>query len=177
MTTRHLYVDESKRRGYVMVASVHVGDHLETVRSVVKTLLLPGQRYLHMKDENDGRKRRIAANLVAAGVEATVYQAGPQHRHDKERRAACLEALVDTHADGQPTRLVIERDMGLVKFDNQQLIEFTRAAQCRDVFSYHHRDKHEELLLGIPDAIAWCWAKGGEWRQLIKPVVIRVVDV
>jgi len=28
MTTRHLYVDESKRRGYVMVASVHVGDHL-----------------------------------------------------------------------------------------------------------------------------------------------------
>ena len=34
MTTRHLYVDESKRRGYVMVASVHVGDHVETVEQL-----------------------------------------------------------------------------------------------------------------------------------------------
>jgi hypothetical protein len=28
---------------------------------------------------------------------------------------------------------------------------------------------HLDPLLWIPDAIAWSWAKGGEWRQLVAP--------
>ena len=28
-----------------------------------------------------------------------------------------------------------------------------------------------EQLLGIPDAFAWCWAKGGHWRSHIRPVI------
>jgi hypothetical protein len=26
-----------------------------------------------------------------------------------------------------------------------------------------------ERLLGILDAIAWCWAKGGRWQAHIRP--------
>jgi integrase len=69
------------------------------------------------------------------------------------------------------------RDETLVSFDNRQLIEFTRAAHCRDTLHYEHRSTKTELLLGIPDAIAWCWAKGSPWRQQIDLAVARVVDV
>ena len=56
----HIYVDETKQRDYLLVASVHVSTDLTGLRQMVRGLLLPGQRYLHMKDEKDGRKRTIA---------------------------------------------------------------------------------------------------------------------
>ncbi|BBX94687.1 hypothetical protein MBOE_63360 (plasmid) [Mycolicibacterium boenickei] len=101
MTARHIYVDETKpRSSYVVVASVHGADDVQALRQVVRRLLLPGQRYLHMKDESEGRKREIAAEIVAAQVQANVYMAGKRYRTNNERRAKCLEALVAHHASG-----------------------------------------------------------------------------
>lgn len=177
MTAQHIYIDETKQRSYVLVASVHTAWDLRALRAVVGGLLLPGQRYLHMKNESEGRKRQIAAAIVDAGVQATIYHAGPQHRTHNQRRAACLQALVEDHAAGPETLLIIDCDETLVSFDNQRLIEFTRAARCRDTLHYEHRSTKTELLLGIPDAIAWCWAKGSRWRQQIAPAVNHVVDV
>ena len=65
----------------------------------------------------------------------------------------------------------------MVKFDNQKLIEYTRAADCRDTLRYEHQRSHAEALLAVPDAIAWCWAKGGAWRTLIGPAVTAIRDV
>lgn len=177
MSSRHIYVDETKQKDYLLVASVHVADNIDTVRGIIRDLLLPGQRYLHMKDENDGRKRTIAAALVAADIKATVYRAGSQHRTHNQRRAACLDGLIRDHAQGPETLLVIDRDESLVSFDNQRLIEYTRAAGCRETLRYEHRSDKTELLLSVPDAIAWCWAKGGQWRTLIGSVVSEVRDV
>lgn len=149
------------------------------LRDVVRSLLLPRQRYLHMKDQQEGRKRTIARAIVDAGVQAAVYRAGPHHQTHNDRRAACLRALVNDIADGPETLLVIDRDETLVSFDNQHLIEYTRAAHCRESIRYEHRSAKTELLLGIPDAIAWCWAKakGGTWRRQIGKAVVQVQDV
>jgi hypothetical protein len=62
----HIYVDETKQRDYLLVASVHVSTDLTVLRQTVRGLLLPGQHYLHMKDEKDGRKRTIAQAFVDA---------------------------------------------------------------------------------------------------------------
>lgn len=50
VTARHIYVDETKHRDYVMVAAVVLGEDLTTARAVVQDLLKPGQHHLHMKD-------------------------------------------------------------------------------------------------------------------------------
>ncbi|CAN5250293.1 hypothetical protein BH20ACT5_BH20ACT5_12840 [soil metagenome] len=74
--------------------------------------------------------------------------------------------------------LVLEQDDSLLlSWDNQHLIEFTRAAGCRDTLRYEHRRASTDLALAIPDAIAWCWAKGDDWRRRIAPVVTNVRDV
>ena len=156
MTARHIYVDETKQRHYLLVASVHISTDLTDLRGVVRSLLLPGQRYLHMKDEKDGRKRTIAQAFVDAGVQATVYRAGPQHRNERDRRSACLKALVQDHASASTVRLVFDEDETMVSFDNQRMIEYTRAAGCRQTLSYEHKQSHADALLAIPDAIAWC---------------------
>jgi len=176
--TNYIYVDESKQRDYLLIASVHVDSDLAALRAVVRDLLLPGQRYLHMKNEKVGRKRTIAQAFVTAGIAATVYRAGsPLLRTEKDRRAACLRALIADHATAPATHIVFDQDDTLLSFDNQRLIEYTRATGCRQRLRYEHKHAHTDVLLGIPDAIAWCWAKGGPWRQLIAPTVINVRDI
>lgn len=172
MTTRHIYVDETKRRDYLLVASVHLSPDLRAHRSLVGGLLLPGQRYLHMKDEKEGRKRTIAKAIAASGVEATVYIASAaNYRTELPRRAACLRALVEDQAGADDVRMVIDEDEGLVSWDNQRLIDYTRQAACRETMRYQHKQSHADLLLAFPDAIAWCWAKGGSWRAIVEPIV------
>jgi len=173
----HVFVDETKHRGYLLVAGVLVPDDLDSVRRLLRDLVLPGQRRLHMKNENDQRRRVIASAISVSGVTATVYDAGRRYRNERERRAACLRALVDDTAQRGDAMLVLEQDDTLLSWDNQRLIEYTRAAGCRDTLRYEHRRAASELLLAVPDAIAWCWAKGGDWRRRVEPIVGAVRQV
>lgn len=175
MTTRHVFVDESKRGRYLLVA-VPLTDTSMPRRAIID-LILPGQRRLHMVHERDSRRRLILSTLAAIGIKAVVYDAGRSYATDHEARAACLAALVSDLAGGGDTRLVIEQDDSLVSHDNQWLIELTRETGQRDTLAYVHDRASSELLLAIPDAVAWAWAKGGDWRRRAAPVIasVRVV--
>jgi hypothetical protein len=170
----HVYVDETKRHGYLLVASVVMPTDHTSIRRALQDLVLPGQRRLHMKAERDPRRRAIAATIVASGVQATIYDASRGYKTERDARAACLEAVVADAAVEGHTLLIIEQDDTLVSWDNQKLIEYTRAARCRDSLRYEHRRAASEQLLAIPDAIAWCWANGGDWRRRIEAAVERV---
>ncbi len=177
MTARHVYVDETKHRNYVMAAAVVGGDDLTPARAVVHNLLKPGQRHLHMKDEADGRKKTIAKALAAAGLRAVIYDAGRRHPTQLQARAACLGDLVDDLAiSDAETLIVIDQDETLVHFDRQLLYRAVRAAGREATLHYEHRRATTESLLAIPDAFAWCWAKGSHWRTHIRSVV-TVKDV
>ncbi len=173
----HVFVDETKQRGYLLVAGVVVPGDLDPVRRVLRGLVLPGQRRLHMKDENDQRRRSIATAIAVGGVTATIYDAGRRYRNERERRAACLRSLITDTARRGDAMLVLEQDDTLLRWDNQRLIEFTREAGCRDTLRYEHRRAATELLLAVPDAVAWCWAKGGDWRRRVEPIVTDVREV
>jgi len=64
-----------------------------------------------------------------------------------------------------------------VQWDAQRLIELARAGGCRDRLRYDHLRASAEQLLAVPDAVAWCWACGGEWRRRGDPVVRLVRQV
>lgn len=170
MSTRHVYIDETKERGYVLVASAHLGPDVDAVRKDLRRLVLRGQQRIHMAKEGDARRKAIIDTVIAAGVSATVYDAGRRYGDDHAARAACLRAIVDDIEPDQPTLLVLEQDDTLVRWDRQQLVEMVHASGHRDTVRYQHQRAKSELLLTIPDAIAWCWARGGEWRQRITPV-------
>ena len=53
----HVFVDETKQRSYLLVAAVVVPANLDPLRRLVRSLVLPGQRRLHMKDETRGAAR------------------------------------------------------------------------------------------------------------------------
>ena len=46
-----------------------------------------------------------------------------------------------------------------------------------DRLAYEHLKPHEEPVLWIPDAVAWCHGSGGEWCRRVMPLVDEVVNV
>jgi len=173
--TTWVYVDESKRTGYVLAAAT-VPDP-EAARRVIRSLILPGQRRLHMHNEQVRRRRAIVSALATTQVTTVIYDAARQCRTDREGRAACLAALVkDLAAAGGSgdIQLVIEQDDSLVRSDRHELYQLARAAGLTDVLEYRHQRAHEEPLLALPYIAAWCWVRSGEWRRRIGPILGRV---
>lgn len=169
-------MDESKRAGYV-VAAVTVTD-TDAVRKVVRALVLPGQRRIHMKHEQMRRRRVIVSALAAAEIRATVYDAARRYRTDRAARTACLTALVEDIAGRTGnTQLVIEQDDSAVRTDRHDLFHLARQAGIAHRLEYRHQRANDELLLALPDIVAWSWVRSGEWRRRIGPILADVRTV
>ncbi len=173
----HVFVDETKHRGYLLVASAVPPGDLDPLRKLIRGLILPGQRRLHMKNENDQRKRSITAAITNSDVRATIYTAERRYRTERDSRAACLQALVADIATRGDAILVLEQDDSLIPWDRRHLYDLARQSGCAETLRYQHQRASAEILLAIPDAIAWCWAKGGDWQRRVEPVVADVQRV
>jgi hypothetical protein len=169
VTARHIYVDETKERGYVMVASVHIGKDRDLTKTL-RRFILPGQTRLHMAKESTARRHQILDAIIAAQVTATIYDAGRRYGANAlAARAAGLLAIVEDVGQ-QQTLIVLEQDDSLIHWDRKFLYQTVRAVNQADNIRYEHHRARTHLLLAVPDAIAWCWARGGEWRQRIRAV-------
>lgn len=157
----HAFVDESFADSYIVAAAVVPAADVNPVRAAIRGVLRPGQRRIHFKDERDQRKDSVLTAIAAAGISARVYVAS----NDRQARGLCLARMVPDLAAADVTRLVLERDDSLLRFDQRTLDDLKRK-HCPDLY-YAHLRAHADLLLCLPDAIAWCWAKGGQWRDRV----------
>jgi hypothetical protein len=173
----HVYVDETKAKGYVVsAAAVLTGDVAESRRQM-RRILPKGQRRLHMVNESDPLRRKILSTIADLGIGVALYEAGPAYPTDILRRRACLDGLVRHAAAAGCVRLTLESDPSQDCRDRQSLIEITREAGCRDTLQYVHMTAFAEPLLWIPDAVAWAFARGGLWAEQARAVITRVVQV
>lgn len=82
----------------------------------------------------------------------------------------CLRGLVDDLVAGGADRVVIERDDVTIDVDRRVL--YRRAHRLsRPDLRYDHPRAHEEPLLAVADAVAWCWNRGGWWQQRVHNMV------
>jgi hypothetical protein len=174
VTARHIYIDETKQRGYLLVDSLHMATDVDRLRRAMRGLVLPGQTRIHMAKEGNSRRREIADIICNSGVSSTIYDAGRRYGSDQlAARAACLRAVVSDTTLGEQTLLVLEQDDSLIRWDRRFLYRTVRATGRSDTVRYEHRRAKSEPALTIPG----CWARGGLWRQRIRPVVTTVIDV
>jgi ribosomal protein L19E len=173
----HVFVDETKDGSYLVASAVVMPADLAAARRIVAGLLKPGQRRLHFTKESPARRRQIIDAMCRTGARARVYDAAGHGKDHRAARRACIDQLVDDCALLRARLLVLERDDSLEAADRRWLYERVRAAGCAETLRYQHQRAHEEPLLAIPDAVAWCWAKGGEWRRRVEPLVERVREV
>jgi hypothetical protein len=146
------------------------------LRRLIDSLRLPRQRRIHFTAESDSRRKIILAALERAGVRVTIYDA-TAHKNVKRARDAALARLVDDAAKIGAQMLVIERDDPTEASDKMIIRSRLLIAGCGDTLRYGHKRAYEECLLAIPDAVAWSWAKGGQWRQRVHGIVAEVAWV
>lgn len=176
MSGASLFVDESKAKDYLLIAAAIVPRDVVDCRRVVRTLLLPGQPRLHMKQEKESRKRLLLDTFAELETTLTIFRAPRGLGSEVDRRRRCLEELVGTIGSAGG-RLCLERDETLVARDKQCIIEATRRACSADTLEYWHESAASEPLLAIPDAVGWAWARGGDWRRRAQPMISEVIDI
>jgi hypothetical protein len=170
----HVFVDETKERAFLVTAAVVGARDLDVARKTVRGLVLRGQRRLHFASERDARRRQILDAVLPLTAEVVVYD-GTAHRR-RRQRDACLEALVADVAERGFGMLVLERDDSVLEQDRRLLYRRVRELGCEDLV-YRHQRAREEPLLAIPDAIAWCWQRGGHWRDRVRGLVGEIRPV
>lgn len=167
-----LFVDESKTKGYTMVAALVVPGDVASLRRNVKSLVLPGQRRIHFTKEQPERKRLILSQLTAFGAQSQVFHCATTSQ--VRGRDACLTGIVAYAAQHSHTRIVIERDESIERADRQVLYREVRRHGLRDTLSYTLEAPHQEPLLWVADAIAWSYTKGGEWKRRADPLIAGI---
>lgn len=159
--TAHAFIDESTRRGtYLICVATCVPSELAGARQALRGLLLPGQRRLHFATESNRRRRLILSRLSELTAESVVYLA--EHRDQPAARAAILErAAKELQGDGI-AGLTIESRSGQDHHDRGVIY---RALGPDPALTYRHMTAAEEPMLWIPDAIAWAYGRGGDWKR------------
>ena len=160
----HVFVDESKVRGLLVAAVVSSATDVNVHRRAMASLLMPRQRRLHFTKESAARQRQILGVIDTLDLTFRLYQAA---RNDAAGRQACLFAVVEDAAD-HAERLVVERDETTLDFDRRVLYSAARKHGCTETLQYELLAPHLDPMLWIPDAVAWAWTKGGEWRRRVS---------
>lgn len=168
----HAFVDESGRTAYHLVAAVVEPAHLAATRSLLRSLRLPGERRLHFQSEGNMRRSAILGALQQVEAHAWVYVGRGK---PESVRASAFAVLTGDLTKINASRLAIEsRGEPLDRADR---LAIARSSPSGSVMTYEHLLPHEEPILWLADAIAWCYGAGIRWRPRVDPLITRVVQV
>ena len=163
---RHAFADESCRRGlYLICAASVLASDLEHTRRSLRKLRLSGQRRVHFATESDSRRKSILATLAHLNVSNFVYMA--TGREQTAARRAILQKLVPDLRSKGVALLVLDSRREQDHKDRATIHSLIGSNPAPTFEYYHHRSAHEPILW-IPDAVAWAWGRGGNWRKQVE---------
>lgn len=94
----------------------------------------------------------------------------------KSARSTIRSLLVTGAIRDARTSICLEHDDSMIQVDRSVLIAVTKAHRAENNLQYRHDRAASEPLLALPDAVAWAWARGGEWRPRCEGMVTKVID-
>ncbi len=164
------FIDESVRGSKYLLAAVIV-DHtrLQDIRRELKVLRQFGRSSLHMHREVIGRKRLIANSVAQMEI---IYILAVQELSGQSLMSArikCLNELSGHELVRSTSQLTLETSNS-IELDKKILSN--SAYRFSGKFPhYRHLSSAQEPLLWLPDIIAWCAGKGGEFENIVKPLL------
>ena len=155
------FVDETKRPNLLVIVAVVPTGAQAALRKALRAQLHPGQRSLHFTKESPRTRQAVLDVLAASSIRYRTYRADPPSRHVVAREV-CLRALARDALVCRPQRIVIEKDDSVQARDERWLADELGPRRGRST-QFCHMAKHEEPLLWVADAIAWCIQRGQPW--------------
>ena len=85
-------------------------------------------------------------------------------------RTALIKAIHGQIINLGATELVFELDETARVHDSKLL------SDLQTKILWDHRERNQEPLLWVADAVAWCVNRGGEWEKLVRPLIVETID-
>ena len=155
------YVDESEpdpRFGagvYVLAAALVEQQDQLTVQEAMTGLRLKGQRKLHWRDEDTGRRKLLAETVAELPALHLIVVKIDQHASSERRRRLCLvKLLAELDAHGV-SEIYLEAREAKQNDGDRGMLDALRAQKMigSGLRMYHHRGP-ENPLLWVPDIVA-----------------------
>lgn len=170
-----VFADENRAGGFRFAAVSIANSDISEARAAMRHELPPGTRRLHFVKENDRNRRRALGAIERIAFRAVIIEA-PDALPPTGQRARALIALVHWAVATGATRVVLERDENRITADRRVVgVTLAELSPLREV-AYLHSPPTTEPLLWIPDAIAWCWMRGGTWRKRVEAMGVTRID-
>ena len=158
-----LYLDECKQKPFLLVGFLLPQVDSQKVRKQLSALRMPGQRSIHFKLESPRRRREILSLLNAMKCEVFVVKCF----ESKAPRGHAINTFLERN---DFKAFVFELDE-TTRFRDHELFRGHEKSRTWD-----HRQRHEEPLLWVADAVAWCVNRGGEWERMVRPMIVETIE-
>lgn len=162
MARRTAFIDESKRGRYMLCAVTVVNVDVAGVRRQLHKAKR-AHSTIHMKSLNPTERMAMARLLPTLGIDICLFSA----RGGRERvmRDVLLDQAARHLVDLEVTELVIE-SCGQ-DHDDARILQ--RALRNHPGVRFRFAGK-DELMLAPADVHAWCWGRGGKFKDIVKPI-------
>jgi hypothetical protein len=161
----HVFVDETKARGFTLVAVRVDNRDVARLRKAMRSLLLPGQERIHFRKESDSRRRLVLSELAGHLLQPIAITATA--RDQRLARESSLRLFLDSLTGDDPTHLVVELDESVERSDARMLETATRKSGAPTNLSFELLPPRHDPGLWVADAIAWADQRGGDWSRRI----------
>ena len=159
-----------------MAATFLPPNRVSDTEKTLRGLLLPGQRRLHFTREGDRRRKNLLAAMRSLTVQVAIWQA--TGFPEMLARTKCVTPVIQGALKCDAESLVLERDESIEASDRRLIFEISQSEDTSKHLSFRHSVAHHEPLLWVSDAVAWSYARGGDWVRRASPLVEdRVVTV
>ncbi len=160
----------SRLHGCQLASAFHI------IRTVMRGLLLPGQRKLHWRDESDKRRQQIVEAVATVGLEyiVVVVRQGRKGERPERRRRHRLERLL-FELDQRGVEHVVLESRGAK--DDQRDRELLTVLHPRGILKakglhIDHAYGRTEALLWLPDAVCGAVTRS----RLGEPAFIEKIE-
>ena len=159
------FIDESTAKRYRLCVIAIPRNALGKTKSEIENLRLPGQRYIHMKNESDRRRKQILdAVLRMPSWRGLIAQSSLGRKIDVQTRQDLFIIAASQPMWKEIRQLKVEsstdsaRDAVTLKFIRDKIA---------NGFTFRFCEPSEESGLWIADIVVWAYAKGGAWRSAV----------
>jgi hypothetical protein len=171
-----IYVDESKARGFRFAGAVVPTRDAARCRVVMASLRTGPTHRIHFKKERDSTRKAVLSAIEQLPIDHVLVEVIPRSGPAPPREKGLI-ALAQFARSVGADALVLERDPSNAERDRRVLFDALGRRVNEKPTTYHHVAATEEPLLWIPDAVAWSWTRGGEWRKRVKGLRLQVIRV
>ena len=162
------YIDESKAKSYILAVCLAQPKEISRLRKTLSTKLLKGQRSFHFRKESDRRRVQLVRFLLEFDFKVVIFR--DTGRSVVQARKTLITQVCATASKFGITELVFELDNSAWESDIKLLNEL------RPSMPWDHRERHQEPLLWVADAVAWCVNRGGEWERMVRPLILETIE-